>query len=364
MSEQMLHESIQAAVSIAVAIIVAIVARKVLTFFAAKLDRTESSIADDLLRAMRMPAVVLILLAGIYVAMSRLSPLDRVIHRHSGVFEVGVLLAVLIGLTNTVNILTAWYARKLADETYQSHTSIVRKLAILAVWTIGCVEILSILGVKVTTLLASLGIAGLAVGLALQDTVANLFAGFSLVADRTVRAGNYIKLESGEEGFVESVGWRNTRIRLWANNIVLVPNAKLTQSIITNLSLPDHTLSVYTWCGVSYDSDLERVEAVTLDVARKVLGAVEGSDLNYDPVLRYKKFGDSNIEFVVIFRAVDVGAQYRLQHEFIKALHRRFKNEGIEISFPVRKLVWDAKSPAGVGGRSMRGAVADVPIDE
>ncbi len=208
---------------------------------------------------------------------------------------------------------------------------------------------LSICGVKVTTVLASLGIAGLAVGLALQDTMANLFAGFCLVADRSIRAGDYIKLENGDKGFVETVGWRNTRIRLWANNIVLIPNAKLTQSIITNMALPDHALSVYTWCGVSYDSDLERVEAVSIEVAGQVLKAFEGSDLSYDPVLRYKKFADSNIEFLVIFRAVDVGAQYRLQHEFIKALHKRFKDEGIEISFPVRKLVWDSKPSAGIG---------------
>lgn len=357
MSEQMLRESIEAAIVLAIAVVVAIVARKLLSFFAAKLDRSDSGIVDDLLRAMRMPAVVLILLAGIYAAMTRLAPLDRVIHRYSGVFEVAAVLAILIGLTNAVNIVTAWYSGRLADDTYQSHTGIVKKLAVLAVWMIGCIQILSILGVKVTTVLASLGIAGLAVGLALQDTMANLFAGFCLVADRSIRAGDYIKLESGEEGFVETVGWRNTRIRLWANNVVLVPNSKLTQSIIRNMALPNNALSVYTWCGVSYDSDLERVEAVSLDVARQVLRAVEGSDLSYDPVLRYKKFGDSNIEFLVIFRAVDVGAQYRLQHEFIKALHKRFKIESIDISFPIRKLVWDSKSPTGIGETPLRAAV-------
>ena len=94
------------------------------------------------------------------------------------------------------------------------------------------------LGVPVAPLLTTLGIGSLAVALALQDTLANFFAGLHLLADRPVRPGDYIKLHEGEEGFVETIGWRSSRLRTTKNNIVVVPNQKLSQAILTNFHLP------------------------------------------------------------------------------------------------------------------------------
>ncbi len=334
-----LRESIEFGAFIAASIILAFVINRVIIVFAARMARSESSIGGELLRAIRIPVVVLTLLVGLYGALGRYSILNRVIRDYSSVFEIAGVLIVILGLTNIANLLILWSSRKFSKEFHDSHLNLLRKLVIIAIWMLGSVQVLLILGVKVTAVLASLGVASLAIGLALQDTIANLFAGFYLVADRSVNAGDYIKLESGEEGFVESIGWRNTRIRLWANNTVLIPNAKLTQSVITNLTLPNPVLSVYTYCGVSYESDLEFVESTALEVAREVLETHPGSDLSFDPVLRYKEFGDSNINFVVVFRVTEVGSQYLLQHEYIKALHKRFKERNIEISYPVRKLI-------------------------
>ncbi len=355
-------EIIGAGAVLVAAFVFALAAHRLISRFAGRMDNSQSNIATDALRAARLPVVLLILLVGLFVASGRLTVSGESAGRYSGLFQVVGALIVLIGLTNIANLVVAWLSQRSGEQSNQGHLRLLKKLVILAIWALGSIQMLSILGVKLTALLASLGVAGLAIGLALQDTIANLFAGFYLVADRSVRAGDYIKLETGEEGYVESVGWRNTRIRLWANNIVLIPNAKLTQSVITNMTLPDQVLSVYTWCGVSYDSDLELVERAALEVARDVLNRFPGGDLTYDPVLRYKEFGDSNIKFVVVFRAVEVGAQYSLQHEYIKALHKCFTERNIEISYPVRKLVWSneptlaahswAASASGDGHRS------------
>lgn len=334
------------------AVAVAAIAHRALTLVAGRLEASGSAVAGDSVRLMRQPVALLILLSGLYMAAAQVSGVASLVTRHGNYFEVLAVLIVLVGLTKAANRAVVWVSQQDGPLSHCAHASLLRKVAILVIWVLGTIQILLALEVRVTPALASLGVAGLAVGLALQDTLANLFAGFYTVADRSVNAGDYIKLETGEEGFVEAVGWRNTRIRLWSNNIVVIPNAKLTQSVITNMTLPDRVLSVYTWCGVSYDSDLERVEAVALDVARDVLQRFPGGDLSYDPVLRYKEFADSNINFVVIFRAEDVGSQYLLQHEFIKALHKRFKEQDIEISYPVRKVVTNSAEqvPHAAGG--------------
>lgn len=342
---QIARDSIEAAVILLTSIAVMIAVRIILSMIAEKFDQKDSNLTADLLRAMRLPASLLIALGGIYSALIQVEHFGRLVAKYNVFFDAVTAIVVLTAITSIINLSSGWYLRHLGTSgaVAKSQLRMFKKLAVLIVWLVGAVQILAMMGVKVTALIASLGIAGLAVGLALQDTIANLFAGFYLVVDRSVRSGDYIMLDSGQEGFVESVGWRTTQIRLWANNIVLIPNAKLIQSVITNMTLPNPTLSVYTWGGVSYSSDLEHVEKVALEVANEVLHKFPGGDMTFEPVLRFKEFADSNITFVVIFRATEVGAQYLLQHEYIKALHRRFNEERIDISFPVRKLIWDER---------------------
>lgn len=254
-----------------------------------------------------------------------------------------------------------WYTQKAAsgagahDLTHQA--GMVRKGVTVLVLVIGLLYVLRALGVDISPLLASGAIGGLAVALALQDTLANLFAGFSMAIDKPVKVGDFVKLESGEEGFVEEIGWRNTKIRLYANNLVIIPNSKLTQSTITNYYLPRQETTVSISCGVAYDSDLQHVEEVTLAVAREVMARVAGTAPDWDPVVRWKEFGDSAITFVTLLRVQEFGAQYVLRSEFVKALHQRYQQEGIEIPFPMRTVVLQTPNgkgalPAGVLSRA------------
>lgn len=340
------YEVLKAGLVFLGAIVAAGLARLILSRLAARLDGAGSNALRDVFRAMRLPAQMFMLLGGIYVGLQQVERLRSSVHNAHTFFAAAATLVVVIAASNAASIAIAWHGRRTEQAGGPpGQVGLLRKLAILVIWVLGIVHVLALFDQPIGTLLASLGIASLAVGLALQDTIANLFAGFYIVADRSLRAGDYIKLENGDEGFVETVGWRNTRIRLWANNIVLVPNNKLVQSVITNMTLPNTVLSVYTWCGVSYDSELDRVERIAIETARDTIRRFPGADQTFDPVVRFKEFGDSNITFVVVFRASEVGAQYLLQHEFIKALHRRFREEEVEISYPVRKLVWSEGGP-------------------
>lgn len=218
-------------------------------------------------------------------------------------------------------------------------TTLVSNLVKLLIGTIGLFLILQNLNIEIGPLLTALGIGGLAVALALQDTLSNLFAGISIILSGQVRPQDYLELASGEQGFVTDVKARNTTIRTFPNhNLVVVPNGVLASSIVTNHSLPKRSLVIAVPVGVSYDSDLEEVERVVLDVASQVLEAVEGGTPETPPRVRYRDFGDSSINFNVLLAAGRFTDQFMIRHEFIKKLHARFNEEGIEIPFPIRTV--------------------------
>jgi small-conductance mechanosensitive channel len=230
----------------------------------------------------------------------------------------------------------------------------------VVVWTIGGLVLLDSLGVAITPLLTALGVGGLAIALALQDTLSNLFAGVHILASRKVQPGDFVQLDNGMEGYVEDTNWRNTIIRQLPNNLLVVPNATVASSIVTNYHLPEHELSVTVPCGVSYESDLEHVELVTVEVGREVMREVQGGVPAHEPTVRYNAFGDNSICFNVGLRASDVSAQALIVHEFIKRLHSRYQKESIENSSPSETIVHaGASEPASVLGST--GLAAALP---
>ncbi|CAN5557103.1 hypothetical protein BH24ACT22_BH24ACT22_09470 [soil metagenome] len=210
---------------------------------------------------------------------------------------------------------------------------------IVTIWfALAALIILQSLGVRITPLLAALGVGGLAVALALQETLANLFAGIVIILSRQLRPNDFVQLSSGEQGYVEDISWRNTTIRSLANNMIIVPNAELSSTIVTNYYQPEPQMSLLLTLGVSYASDLEHVERVTVEVATEVVTEIEGGIPDEEPFIRFNNFGDFSIDFTVIMQTTEVVNQYLMMHEFIKRLHKRYGEEGIEIPFPIRSI--------------------------
>ncbi len=225
-------------------------------------------------------------------------------------------------------------------------TGLTQNLVWLFVVVLGLLVLLNGLGVSITPMLTALGVGGLAVALALQDPLSNLFSGLFLTLAGQLRIGDYVRLESGLEGYIVDFSWRATRIRMLANNLILVPNAKLAQEVLTNYSLPHQDLAVLVEVGVDYASKLDHVERVTIEVARDVLKTVQGGVPDFDPFIRYHTFGSSSIDFTVILRGKEYVDQYLIKHEFVKRLHARYDQEGIIIPFPIRTLA--ARDPIPV----------------
>ncbi len=216
--------------------------------------------------------------------------------------------------------------------------SIINNVVRFTIIAVGILVILQTIGISITPIITTLGVGGLAIALALQDTLANLFAGMQILATQQLHPGNYIKLSTGEEGFISDITWRNTCIRTLPNNMVLIPNAKLTSAILTNYYLPDTETAVLVNIGVAYDSDLDKVEKVTMDVARQIMKTVNGGVPTFEPFIRFNTLGDFSIGFTVILRSKEFVDQYLIKHEFLKLLIKRYREESITIPFPVRTI--------------------------
>jgi len=229
-------------------------------------------------------------------------------------------------------------------------TSLTRNVAWTSVAILGVLVILNGLGLSITPMLTALGVGGLAVALALQEPLANFFAGLFITLAGQIRVGDYVKLDSGQEGYVVDFSWRSTRLRVLANNLILVPNAKLAQAIVVNHNLPSQEMAVLVEVGVDYDSDLQHVERVVIDVGCEVMRRVTGAVPDFQPFIRYHTFGESSIDFTVILRAKEFVDQYLVKHEFVKRLHRRFNDEGIVIPFPIRTIASRDATPGQVTG--------------
>ncbi len=312
------------------------VERYVLGYFRKLAEKTEWEGDELIVASLRKVVTFWFLLGGIASAIHNTNLSSSNILIAHKIIIVLFILSATITLSKILTGLVDLYAKRAKGE-FPS-TSIFTNITKVAVFIIGGLIILQALNISITPILTALGVGGLAVALALQDTLSNLFSGIQIIASRQVKPGDYVKLDSGEEGYVVDITWRNTTIRALPNNMIIVPNARLANALITNYYMPDRELAVLVNLGVSYASDLQMVERVTIEVAREVMQTVAGGVPEFEPFIRYHTFGDFSINFTVIMRAKEFTDQYLIKHEFIKRLHERYKKEGIEIPFPIRTI--------------------------
>jgi small-conductance mechanosensitive channel len=229
-------------------------------------------------------------------------------------------------------------------------TTLTQTLAQLAVVVLGILVLLNQLGISITPILTALGVGGLAVALALQDTLSNLFGGFYVAVAGQVRLGDYIRTDGGQEGYVVDISWRSTTIRSLANNVIIVPNSKLAQAIVTNYHLPDKRMSSQVQVGVSYDSDPEHVERVLLEIAMAGAGEIPGMLAEPGPSVALDPgFGESSLGFTVNYSVAEFSNQGGVRNELRRRILRRFREEGIEMPFPTRTVFVRGAGGSGDG---------------
>ena len=232
--------------------------------------KSESHLDDLIIRSIKVPSIFWCLAIGLYVGID--------LSDYSGKYLFYLSRTIHLLLIFSITLAAANLAGKLFNHYFQKSnipiptTGLVNGMLQGIFWVVGLIIILNFLGIPITPMITALGVGGLAMALALQDTLANFFAGIHIMMEKSIRVGDFIKLESGQEGVVEDITWRTTRVKMLPNNMVIIPNHKFSQSIVTNYSLPEKRMSLSIPVSVSYQADPEKVETVLVDEAQKAVG--------------------------------------------------------------------------------------------
>lgn len=300
-------------------------------------QKTETEADDIIIKSFKIPSIYWIIALGLYIGVAISELPEKYVFYLSKTIHVIVILSITTATANlSGKIFTSYIQRSnLPIPTTGLAYGILKGIILV----LGGLIALSVIGISITPFLTALGVGGLAVALALQDTLSNLFAGIHILVEKSIRVGDFVRLETGQEGYVEDITWRTTRIRMLPNNMVIIPNNKLAQSIVTNYYLPEKRMSLLIPVGVSYSSDPEKIEKILVEEAKRAIGQIPGLLGDPEPFVRFiPGFGESSLDFTLICQVKEFVDQYLAQHELRKRIFKRFKEEGIEIPFPHRTV--------------------------
>jgi small-conductance mechanosensitive channel len=289
-------------------------------------------------KGLQIPLTLLIIALSVYIGV-RLAdiPSAYVPPIATGMY-LSFILTVTMGLSNVSDRALDFFLKKAGIPI--SVTGLLLGVTKATIYAIGGLIALNYLGFSITPIITALGVGGLAMALALQDTLSNLFSGMHILAEQTIRVGDFIRLETGQEGSIVDIGWRTTKIRMLSNNMVIVPNSKLSQSVVTNYYLPERRLTVQIPVSVHMNSDPTLVERVLLEEATKALQEIPGlvNEPEAPSVLFSPGFGASSLDFTLFCPVKDILDQPIVLSELRKRIFKRFKQEGIEIPYPTRSV--------------------------
>ena len=299
----------------------------------ARLRRSTASsstrIDSMLIESLHGPFLLWILILAIHLA-AEYSDLPRSVTRWSA----KVLLALwIISLTLVLSRLSGRMVRAHSTklEGALPVSTLTEVLASLIIWILGILTLLGqVFDLDIRAVLAALGVGGLAVALALQDTLSNLFAGFYVSVARQIRIGDFVKIDAGQSGYVQDIGWRSTTLRELGGNLIFIPNNKLAQSIVTNYNLPQRPVGIGITVPVTYDSDPSQVERLLTEVGSAAVGQVPGLLKEPAPSAKFiPGFGKTSMDFTLDCQVAEYADQFLVQHELRKRIYRRFREEGI-----------------------------------
>jgi small-conductance mechanosensitive channel len=208
------------------------------------------------------------------------------------------------------------------------------KVITVAIWIVAFVMFLRVFGIDITVFVAGMGIIGLVIAFAAQDTLSNFFAGIMILLDRPFKEGDIIMLDdAGYE--VKHIGLRSTRLfHSISNQLVTIPNNKISDHLFSNLSEPDNKGRKTVEVGTGYDNDPKRIGEILMEIANSHPDTFVDDD--HQPFYRFANFGDSSLNFSLTFWVKDFNDQWRVASEIRERIYERFDREGIEIPFPQR----------------------------
>lgn len=300
--------------------------------------KTRTQIDDEIIEALRKPLYYLIILYGIELALGGLeiAPfLEEVLT--SAIFILKVFLGAIL-VNRLLSTLLNWYGRNIASKTQtrldDEFLPLFKRALSLFVYITALVIILDYFAYDITAIVAGMGIAGLAVALAAQDTLSNMISGFVIMADRPFRAGDIIELPNKEYGEVYEIGLRSTKILTLDALMIVIPNSQIGSSVILNYSYPDPKLRLRIPIGVAYGSDLDKVTDILIQVGKSESHVLE----NPAPRVMMISFGDFSLDLELHVWIYGHRDKVAVIDAINRDIDKRFKEEDVEIPFPIQTI--------------------------
>ncbi|MCX7737369.1 MAG: mechanosensitive ion channel [Candidatus Kapabacteria bacterium] len=294
-------------------------------------SKTKTTFDDYFVSAIRLPIFVSIFLTGIIISFDIIKLPKSDISLYKSI--INTLLVLFWGIAafriikNFVDkgINKVFEFAGLQRDIIPLLVVIIRIIVILA----SIMTILAVWKIDITPFLASAGIVSIIIALAAKDTFANLFGGISLFLDKPFKIGDYIELDDKDRGEVVFIGARSTRIKTRDDILITIPNSIIANSKIVNESAPVRNFRVRVPVSISYDSDIDRVEQILIDLAK------QNENVLPDPAprVRFRAFGDSSLNLELLCWAHEPAIRGLTIHQLNKAIYKKFKEEGIQIPF-------------------------------
>jgi len=304
---------------------------KIIPFFTRK---TKTTLDDEILRRSSRPLTIIAALAGVRFALGEMRLEESLELTIEGIVLTLIIVAasflvyyildsiILIGFTD--------FGKKtkvLVNESLlQFFHSIMRIVIVIASFLV----ILASWGIEIGPLLAGIGVAGIAIAFALQSTLSNVFGGISMILDKSIQVGEVVKLDDGTSGKVSKINLRSTKILTFDNELIIVPNGKLSESNIQNIALPNPKARVVIPFGVAYGSDIDKVKKVVLKEIKKVEHYIEDPE----PSVKFLEMVDSALNFKAFFHVDSYKNRYGAIDEANTKIYNSLNKAKIEIPFP------------------------------
>lgn len=321
---------------IIIAKIFLVITEKVIHVFTKK---TKTHLDDLIIEKTKNPIFWILIILGIDYSFEKLNlPFEKFDKIILDILVSIIILFITIIVARLADIFIDFWGKKWAEKTNSTLDDellpIFHKASKVVLIFIGIVVILAYWGVDVTGLLAGAGVAGIIIGLAVKDSLANIFGGISLILDESIRAGDKVKLETGELGVIENIGLRSTQVRSYNNETFIIPNGKLSNMNIQNYARPNLNQRVNVKFSVAYGSKVEDVRALVLKLIKSEKSILKDPE----PVVDFVEMGDSGLNMVARFWIDDFNNDYPMQISMTEKIYNALNKGGFEIPFPTRTV--------------------------